>query len=121
MEDEVGPGAAPAAEITVTEFDILFDCPACAKSMVVDESAVDQAVECPQCGQTVIVPPRSAHLGDLLRGRESELEAVAPHDIYFDCPACDQSMVVDATGAGQVVECTGCGVNVIVPKLPRRT
>jgi len=38
--------------------DIVFDCPFCEKSMVVDEVAVGMTVECPRCGGQVIVPPR---------------------------------------------------------------
>jgi uncharacterized Zn finger protein (UPF0148 family) len=47
-------------EIVVTNQDILFDCPSCGKSLVVDVSAEGMIVDCPQCRTNVIVPPRSA-------------------------------------------------------------
>jgi transcription elongation factor Elf1 len=33
----------------VTPRDILFECPACGKSLVVDDVAQGMTVECPQC------------------------------------------------------------------------
>ncbi len=44
---------------TVTAVDIVFDCPACGKSLVVDEAAEGMIVDCPQCRTNVIVPPKS--------------------------------------------------------------
>ncbi|HVM62338.1 MAG TPA: hypothetical protein VMV72_15875 [Verrucomicrobiae bacterium] len=44
---------------SVTSTDILFDCPACGKSLVVDEAAEGMIVDCPQCRTNVIVPPKS--------------------------------------------------------------
>ncbi|MCX7886775.1 MAG: hypothetical protein N3B01_05900 [Verrucomicrobiae bacterium] len=38
--------------------DIVFSCPMCQKSMVVDEAAEGLTVECPGCGGAVIVPPK---------------------------------------------------------------
>lgn len=38
--------------------DIVFDCPICQKSLVVDEVAEGLTVECPRCGGAVIVPPK---------------------------------------------------------------
>jgi len=46
------------SEIVVTLADILFECPNCDKSMVIDESATGMVVECPQCHTNVIVPAR---------------------------------------------------------------
>jgi DNA-directed RNA polymerase subunit RPC12/RpoP len=43
----------------VTASDIVFDCPACGKSLVVDEAAEGMIVDCPQCRTNVIVPPKS--------------------------------------------------------------
>jgi DNA-directed RNA polymerase subunit RPC12/RpoP len=40
--------------------DILFECPACRKSLVVDEAAEGLIVDCPQCHINVIVPPKPA-------------------------------------------------------------
>jgi len=39
--------------------DIVFDCPTCHKSMVVDEVAEGMAVDCPGCGGRVVVPSKS--------------------------------------------------------------
>ncbi len=47
-------------EIAITPSDILFECPDCGKSMVIDESAVGMMVDCPQCPAHVIVPSRPA-------------------------------------------------------------
>jgi uncharacterized Zn finger protein (UPF0148 family) len=53
----------PASEVAVVSAtDILFDCPACGKSLVVDEAAEGMIVDCPQCRTNVIVPPKSAKL-----------------------------------------------------------
>jgi uncharacterized Zn finger protein (UPF0148 family) len=54
------PAKTKSDEIVVTNQDILFDCPACGKSLVVDVSAEGMIVDCPQCRTNVIVPPRSA-------------------------------------------------------------
>jgi predicted RNA-binding Zn-ribbon protein involved in translation (DUF1610 family) len=47
-----------AGEIIVTPRDILFECPGCGKSLVVDEDAEGMIVECPKCHIAVIVPPK---------------------------------------------------------------
>src|SRR5258706_10530390 len=54
------PAKTKSDEIVVTNQDILFDCPSCWKSLVVDVSAEGMIVDCPQCRTNVIVPPRSA-------------------------------------------------------------
>ena len=51
---------AESSDIVVTNQDILFDCPSCGKSLVVDVSAEGMIVDCPQCRTNVIVPPRSS-------------------------------------------------------------
>jgi hypothetical protein len=43
----------------VTTTDILFECPSCGKSLVVDEAAEGMIIDCPQCHTNVIVPPQS--------------------------------------------------------------
>ncbi len=53
------PEKPKSDEIVVTNQDILFDCPSCGKSLVVDVSAEGMIVDCPQCRTNVIVPPRS--------------------------------------------------------------
>lgn len=47
-----------AGEIVITPRDILFECPGCGKSLVVDEAAEGMIVECPKCHIAVIVPPK---------------------------------------------------------------
>lgn len=39
--------------------DIVFDCPACHKNLVVDEAAEGLTVDCPSCANKVIVPPKT--------------------------------------------------------------
>lgn len=56
METRESEQTAP--EVVVTLGDILFECPNCDKSMVIDESATGMIVECPQCHTNVIVPSR---------------------------------------------------------------
>jgi len=51
---------ATMPEITITPKDVLFECPNCGKSMVIDESAVGKIVDCPRCPAQVIVPSRPA-------------------------------------------------------------
>ena len=48
--------------VVINPRDILFGCPACHKSLVIDEAAQGMIVDCPQCHTNVIVPPKSAHL-----------------------------------------------------------
>src|SRR5271169_6469207 len=50
---------ARTIDTTVTPSDILFECPACAKSLVVDDTAEGMIIDCPQCRTNVIVPPKS--------------------------------------------------------------
>jgi DNA-directed RNA polymerase subunit RPC12/RpoP len=39
--------------------DIVFECPACHKNLVVDEAAEGLTVDCPGCATKVIVPPKA--------------------------------------------------------------
>jgi len=36
-------------------------------------------------------------------------------DISFKCPACEQALEVDASGAGSNIECPNCGSSIMVP------
>jgi hypothetical protein len=47
-------------EVAITERDVVFECPSCAKVLVVDESAEGLIVPCPGCQTNVIVPPKQA-------------------------------------------------------------
>src|ERR1051326_2526380 len=57
---------------TVPAGDIEFECPACSKSLVVDEAAEGMIVDCPQCRTNVIVPPKSV--------KAEPLATAAKHD-----------------------------------------
>lgn len=45
-------------EIVISSSDILFECPSCGKSLVVDDGAEGLIIACPQCQTSVIVPPK---------------------------------------------------------------
>ncbi len=44
---------------------------------------------------------------------------IGAHDIFFECPVCHHTMVIDESGAGMVVPCSKCTINVIVPQRPK--
>ena len=48
--------------VQITERDIVFECAACRKSLVVDETAEGLTIECPQCHISVIVPPKKPYV-----------------------------------------------------------
>ena len=52
------PGGQAASEIVIRASDVVFECPACGKSMVIDVSAAGMIVLCGQCHANVIVPPK---------------------------------------------------------------
>lgn len=52
--------STPDETASISENDILFECPSCGKSLVVEESAEGMIIDCPQCETNVIVPPRSS-------------------------------------------------------------
>jgi len=79
--------ASEVAAVSAT--DILFDCPACGKSLVVDEAAEGMIVDCPQCRTNVIVPPKSARQA---ASRASATEESQP----------DESAKSAASGAGEM-------------------
>lgn len=49
--------------VNVGPHDILFECPACGKSLVVDDAAEGLSVNCVGCATPVIVPPKPQMLG----------------------------------------------------------
>ena len=51
----------PKPEIVISPQDILFECPSCGKSLVVDDAAQGLTVECPKCHINVIVPPKEVN------------------------------------------------------------
>jgi predicted RNA-binding Zn-ribbon protein involved in translation (DUF1610 family) len=50
-------------EIVVSSNDILFECPSCGKSLVVEEDAEGLIISCPKCQTSVIVPPKQDKSG----------------------------------------------------------
>lgn len=46
-------------------------------------------------------------------------------DVIFNCPKCEQELVVDSAGAGSEIECPSCGESIVIPEpkptLPGRT
>jgi predicted RNA-binding Zn-ribbon protein involved in translation (DUF1610 family) len=56
--DKPQPAQTSGAPV-VTPRDILFECPSCGKSMVIDQAAEGYTIECPQCHIPVIVPPKT--------------------------------------------------------------
>jgi len=57
-------GGAESAEIRDT--DIVFDCPQCGKSLVIDYRGAGLQITCSQCGASVLVPiPDGMQLTDL--------------------------------------------------------
>src|SRR5438445_13875992 len=60
-KENVMPTVDPnPTELVLSPRDILFECPSCGKSLVVDEAAEGLIVDCPQCRTNVIVPPKPA-------------------------------------------------------------
>jgi DNA-directed RNA polymerase subunit RPC12/RpoP len=39
-------------------------------------------------------------------------------DMTFKCPACEQELEVDSSGAGSVIECPSCGERIVIPEPP---
>lgn len=114
---ETGPldSTPPPPEVAITEQDVLFDCPRCGKSMVVDQRAAGLIVGCPQCHVDVMVPPKQPTLGDAVPDLAALAEQIGAHDILFECPECGKSMVIEDSAAGAYVECPRCKIYVVVP------
>jgi DNA-directed RNA polymerase subunit RPC12/RpoP len=77
---------ARTTDTTVTTSDILFECPACGKSLVVDDTAEGMIIDCPQCRTNVIVPPKSTKPAPSPMGMKEEPKPVevsksAPVDV----------------------------------------
>jgi DNA-directed RNA polymerase subunit RPC12/RpoP len=101
------PEKTKSDETVVTNQDILFDCPSCGKSLVVDVSAEGMIVDCPQCRTNVIVPPRSttrseppASVTRAVPSKEETKSAEETHSGAMDVPAQKRLAVL----AGQLKE-----------------
>jgi predicted RNA-binding Zn-ribbon protein involved in translation (DUF1610 family) len=55
--------------------DVVFECPACAKSMAADEDAEGLTVDCPGCGAQVIVPSKPGRSASSSASSAAELNA----------------------------------------------
>lgn len=73
MPDQKTVAGELSAE-TVTEKDILFDCPHCAKSLVIDERAAGLVIQCPKCSKEVEVPQKAHVTGALEHHDAATLE-----------------------------------------------
>ena len=64
-ETEV-PVRESADEADIRDTDIVFDCPHCGKSLVIDYRGAGLQIDCSSCGQSVLVPiPDGMELTDL--------------------------------------------------------
>ena len=64
-ENEV-PVRESADEADIRDTDIVFDCPHCGKSLVIDYRGAGLQIDCSSCGQSVLVPiPDGMELTDL--------------------------------------------------------
>jgi len=37
-------------------------------------------------------------------------------DLIFNCPKCEQELVVDSSGAGSEIQCPNCGESIVIPE-----
>lgn len=55
-----------ADEAEIRDTDIVFDCPKCGKSLVIDYRGAGLQIACSECGEQVLVPiPEGMQLADL--------------------------------------------------------
>jgi predicted RNA-binding Zn-ribbon protein involved in translation (DUF1610 family) len=98
MATEQVKSAGDVAAVSAT--DILFDCPACGKSLVVDEAAEGMIVDCPQCRTNVIVPPKSSKVAASLAPAKSEKDS-RPRDLSGLEPKPDEGADLAASDAAE--------------------
>jgi hypothetical protein len=48
---------------SVTDQDLVFECPECRKSLVIDKVAAGQSLNCPVCGKSIKIPELSKVVG----------------------------------------------------------
>jgi len=66
MTNETSIETQSADEAEIRDTDIVFDCPKCGKSLVIDYRGAGLQIACSQCGEQVLVPiPEGMHLADL--------------------------------------------------------
>ena len=60
------PVRAQEDEAEIRDTDIVFDCPHCGKSLVIDYRGAGLQINCSECGESVLVPiPDGMELADL--------------------------------------------------------
>jgi len=60
------PVAENADDAEIRDTDIVFDCPHCGKSLVIDYRGAGLQINCSECGESVLVPiPDGMELNDL--------------------------------------------------------
>lgn len=65
-EEKVQLETQDAETAEIRDTDIVFDCPHCGKSLVIDYRGAGLQIDCSQCGESVLVPiPDGMQLTDL--------------------------------------------------------
>ena len=65
-KDKTNPPASSGEGAEIRDTDIMFDCPECGKSLVIDYRGAGLQIECSTCGAKVLVPiPEGMELSDL--------------------------------------------------------
>ena len=65
-EEVVVPVRENGEEAEIRDTDIVFDCPHCGKSLVIDYRGAGLQINCSECGESVLVPiPDGMELTDL--------------------------------------------------------
>lgn len=76
--------------------DVIFRCPSCSKSLVVDQSAIGGSCSCSACSRRVGVP--------------------APV-IEFSCTFCSSQLMCPDNMGAELFECPNCETGIPVPHL----
>jgi len=66
MSEEIKKAEKQNDAADIRDTDIVFDCPYCGKTLVIDYRGAGLQIECSDCGKSVLVPiPDGMELGDL--------------------------------------------------------
>ena len=77
--------------------DIFFNCGACGKDLVVDETGAGSTVNCPVCNADIVIPLQSE--------LPSQQPAPSPPSTVKECPFCKNNIPAAA------IICVLCGKN----------